>query len=115
MNNQDSALEIEWFEKMEAEIFGKVKEAYKNLMERKDEPPSEVASHKLPSIHSTRSSRIVARKSAERAKLELEYLQRRKKIELEREKEKNKIQEEKLLLLHEQKQRKQSIERAERE
>ena len=53
-------------------------------MEQKDEPPSEAVSQKLPSIHSTTSSRVEARKSAERTKLELESLQRKKEIELEK-------------------------------
>lgn len=115
LNEKESVLETEWFMRMEAEIFSQVKEAHEHLMERKDEPPSEAMSQKLPSILSTLSSRIEARKSAERAKLELESLQRKKEIELQREKEKNKLEEEKLRLQHEQEQRKQSIEQEERE
>ena len=55
-------------------------------MERKDKLPLEAVSQKLPSILSTTSSRVEARKSPERTKLELESLQQKKEI-TERERE----------------------------
>ncbi len=115
LKDNEGSLETEWFKRIEAEVFCQVKKAHEHLMGRNDEPPSDVVSQKLRSIRSTTSSRIEARKSAERAKLELESLQRKKEIELQREKERNRLEEEKLRLQHEQEQRKRSIEQEERE
>ena len=102
LKDNEGSLETEWFKRIEAEVFCQVKKAHEHLLGRNDEPPSDVVSQKLPSIRSTTSSRIEARKSAERAKLELESLQRKKEIELQREKERNRLEEEKLRLQHEQ-------------
>ena len=115
LNESERLLETEWLKRIEADAFGQIKEAHVHLMERSSEPPSEVLSQKIPSISSTTTSKIEARKSAERTKLELESLKRKKEIELQREKERNRLQEEKLRLQHEQEQRKQSIEQEERE
>ena len=115
VNEKESATEIEWFKRLETEVYNQIMEAHGHLMERKDEPSSEVVSQKAPSVYSTTSSKIEARKSAERTKLELESLQRKKEIELQREKEKNRLEEEKLRLQHEQEQREQSIEQEKRE
>lgn len=115
LNESEGLLETEWLKRIEAEAFGQIKEAHVHLMERSGEPPSEMLSQKVPSISSTTTSKIKARKSAERTRMELESLKRKKEIELQREKERNRLQEEKLRLQHEQEQRKQSIEQEERE
>ena len=115
MNESEGLLETEWLKKIQAEVFNQITEAPVQFMGPKDEPASEVASQRSASVRSTTSSRIEAKKSAERTKLELESLQRKKEIELLREKERNRVEEEKLHMYHEQEQKKQSIEQEERQ